>query len=228
MATHDGHRERLKERFLQQGSKGFNDLNLLELLLFYAIPRKDTNELAHALLAHFGTLNAVLDATVQELKAVPGVGDNTALFLTLIPQVAQRYLEPPKELSVLRGSGDAKAFFLPRLRFEKNEKILLVCLDTGGRILSCDEMNEGTSSAVTQGYHRIVETAIRKRASGIVLAHNHPHGVAMPSYEDRKYTQELKTALRLIEIPLLDHIVVGGSSAVSFSEHNLCDCCWHF
>ncbi len=222
MGIHEGHRERLKARFQESGLENFNEVNALELLLFYAIPRQDTNELAHRLLERFGSLDAVMNAGVRELTEVEGVGRNTALLLRLVPELNKRCaVMSTKDMKWIRGTGDAGKFLVPRLMHEKDEKALLVCLDSNGRILSTNELGRGVVNEVNLSIRKIVEIALKDRASAVVLAHNHPDGVALPSVEDQYVTKKVIAALKLVNIEFRDHIIVAGDDYVSFADSRI-------
>ena len=212
----------MKARYKDHGLDNFNDVNVLELLLFYAIPRKDTNEIAHALLDHFGSLDRVLEASIPELEAVPGVGESSALLISLIPQIMRRYLTVKGNcVSTISGSADAGRYLVPRLMFEKDEKALLLCLDAKKSVISCDSLGSGAVNAVNISVRKVVEIAVRNRASSVILAHNHPGGVALPSREDERITVEIASALKLVGIPLDDHIIVAGDDYVSFADSGM-------
>ena len=222
MGIHEGHRSRMKARFRDHGLDNFGDVNVLELLLFYAIPRKDTNELAHARLDHFGSLDRVFEASCSELEAVQGIGENTALLITLVPQIARRYLmEKGNCLPTISCSADAGKYLVPRLMLEKDEKALLLCLDAKKSVISCVNLGSGVVNAVDVNVRKVVESALRFRASSVILAHNHPGGVALPSREDERITREIASALKLVGIPLDDHIIVAGDDYVSFADSGL-------
>lgn len=219
MGIHDGHRERLKNRYLEQGLDGFNAVNTLELLLFYAIPRQDTNILAHRLLEHFGSLEAVFDATVQQLTEVEGIGRNTALLISLVPQIQKRRgVIGVEDQKWIKSTADAGKYLVPRFLYEKDEKALLVCLDSYGRILSTVELNRGVVNEVELNVRKIVEAALKARASSVILAHNHPDGIALPSYEDELATRKIMAALELVGIRLKDHLVIAGDDYISFAD----------
>ena len=212
----------MKARYKDHGLDNFNDVNVLELLLFYAIPRKDTNEIAHALLDHFGSLDRVLEASIPELEAVPGVGESSALLISLIPQIMRRYLTVKKScVSTISGSADAGRYLVPRLMFEKDEKLLLLCLDAKKSVISCINLGSGVVNAVDVNVRKVVENAVRHRANTVILAHNHPGGVALPSREDERLTIEISAALKLVGIPLVDHIIVAGDDYVSFADSGM-------
>lgn len=218
-SVHDGHRDRLKKQFAEHGGEGMNDIQFLEMLLYYVIPRRDTNELSHALLERYGSLRGVLDAPAGDLTGVPGIGDNTARYLEMIREALRRYVtEPAKEMQYIFSSADAGKYFVPVLQYETVEKVYLMCLNGRGEIISCGEIATGTLTMVNVNIRRIVDIAMRAHATSIVLAHNHPAGFALPSAEDRVYTLELKRALDLMDIRLMDHILVADSDYVSFAQ----------
>ncbi len=222
MAVHDGHRSRLKERFTSYGLDNFNDLNVLELLLFYAIPRRDTNELAHALLDHFGSLDAVFEASVHELQAVPGIGENAAALITLVPEIAKRCaISRTRDLTSFTSASHAARFLIPRLGTEKTEKALLLCLNPQKQLICCTELGSGVVDNVSLNVRQVVETALKARASSVILAHNHPTGNPAPSRDDELLTRRVREALQLVEIPLDDHIIIGGQSYFSFTDSGL-------
>ena len=219
MGIHDGHRERLKERFLEHGLNGFNDVNTLELLLFYAIPRQDTNILAHRLLDHFGSLEKVFEASVRQLTAVEGIGRNAATLITFVTQLQkQRGLIEVKDMKYIRSTSEAGKYLIPRLMHEKNEVALLICLDVYGRIITTEELNRGVVNEVELNVRKIVELALKHRASSVILAHNHPDGIAIPSYDDELATRRVKEALELLNITLRDHLVISGDDYISFAD----------
>ena len=212
----------MKARYRDHGLDNFNDLNVLELLLFYAIPRKDTNEIAHTLLDHFGSLDRVFEASIPELEAVPGVGESSALLISLIPQIMRRYLMVKGScVSTITGSAEAGKYLVPRLMFEKDEKLLLLCLDAKKSVIACVNLGSGVVNAVDVNVRKVVENAVRHRASSVILAHNHPGGVALPSREDERITIEIAAALKLVGIPLEDHIIVAGDDYVSFADSGM-------
>lgn len=217
--VHDGHRERVKEQFAVYGGESMTDIQYFEMLLFYAIPRRDTNELAHALLERFGSLRAVLDADPAELRSVKGIGENAALLIKTVREGMRRYMvEPNREIRYIFSSSDAGRYFLPILQYETIEKAYLMCLDKNDAIISCTEISSGIQGAVNVTIRQIVDTAVRRCAAKVILAHNHPSGNPYPSAEDKLLTDSLKKALRLMEIKLRDHILVAGKTYVSFAQ----------
>ena len=219
MSVHDGHRDRLRDRFREHGLDSFNDLNALELLLFYAIPRRDTNEIAHALLEHFGSLHAVFEASEQELCEVSGVGTQAATLIRLIPQMMRKNAcSKTANIRTIRKSSEAGKYLIPRFLYEQDEVILLLCLDTHKRLITCVEVGRGVVNASETSIRRIVETALKHKSSSVILAHNHPDGEACPSVEDDMMTRQIYRSLSLVGVKLDDHIVVAGEKYASFRD----------
>ena len=219
MSIHDGHRDRLRDQFRDHGLDSFNDLNALELLLFYAIPRRDTNEIAHALLDHFGSLHAVFEASEQELCSVPGIGVQAATLLRLFPQMMRKSAcSKTTGIRTIRKSSEAGEYLIPRFLNEQDEVILLLCLDSQKRIITCVEVGRGVVNASETSLRRIVETALKYKSTFVILSHNHPDGIACPSVEDDCMTKQVFRSLMLVGIHLEDHIVVAGESYASFRD----------
>ena len=223
MGVHDGHRDRLKSRFAEHGLESFNDINALELLLFYAIPRKDTNVMAHDLVDRFGSLSGVFDASLRELTEVPGIGENTALLIKLVPQMMKKcQLSKVNDIRVFRSSNDLGRFLVPRFMDERDELALLLCLDSRKSLICCRVLNRGVVNAVDITVRRLVELALKNKAASLVLAHNHPEGIALPSREDEAFTRKAGEALRLMGMELVDHIIVAGDRYFSRRDSGLC------
>lgn len=216
---HDGHRQRLKERFLAEGLEHFNDLHVLELLLFYALPRKDTNPIAHALLNRFGTLRGVLEARPEDLREIPGLGESAAVLLTLMPQLLLRYLRDRQDWGqILLTTSDCGRFITPNFFFAKEEQVWLLSLDAKCKVLDLRMVQSGSVNTAGISVRRVVETALRAGASSVVLAHNHPSGIALPSKADEETTIKMWHALNAVGVLLADHVVVAGDDFVSMAE----------
>ena len=222
MATksiHRGHRERLKQRFLEEGLDNFTDIQVLELLLFYAIPRSDTNPIAHGLLAHFGSLSQVLEADVEELKKVPGIGDHAATLLALVIDLCRYYqVNCAQQTQMLTTLEDCGKYLVPRFFGRTKETVFLLCLDAKCKVLCCKEIGEGSVNTASVSVRKVVETALAANATTVVLAHNHPSGIAVPSNEDIQTTRRIAAALNAVEIYLADHIVVADGDYVSMVQ----------
>ena len=217
--VHKGHRARTKERFLSEGIDGFADHNVLELLLFYSVPQKDTNPVAHALLDAFGSLHGVFDATHEELCKIPGVGPESATLIKLIPQLGRRYqISKVKNEKRLDSAAKAGAWLIPRFMGHRDEIVLCVCLDSKQMVLACATLSEGTVNVAGLQARKVVEFALRHNAANVILSHNHPSGIALPSQEDQMFTLKIKAALEAVGITLTDHIIVAGDDFVSMAQ----------
>ena len=221
MGLHDGHRKRMKERFLRDGLDGFADHEALELLLYYAIPRRDTNELAHCLLERFGSLHGVLTAPVEELRKIEGVGEQAATYLATLCAVGRRVcLQDAREEKIITLE-DAGAYFMRRLMDERRETLYQVNLDAKGKVRNCRRLSSGTAAMTPVCIREVVENALHNDASRVLLGHNHPSGVALPSEEDRLVTVQIAQALKAMDITLMDHIVVADGDFVSMAASGM-------
>ncbi len=209
----------MKERFLQEGMDNFSPVQVLELLLFYCIPRQDTNPIAHSLLDHFGSLSQVLEAPVEELEKVPGMGRNAAIFLSAVMQAGRYYqVNRTMQSRILTTIDQCGAYLAPFFIGRRNETVFLLCLDSKCKVLSCKEVGEGSVNSAGVPIRRIVEMALNANASTVVLAHNHPSGLAIPSAEDIATTRRLAVALDAVDIMLIDHIIVAEDDFVSLAQ----------
>ena len=228
MPIHDGHRQRLKERFLREGLDGFTDIQALELLLFYAVPRQDTNPIAHDLLDRFGTLDKVLDAPTEKLKEVKGMGEHAATLLKLSLAMGRCYdVSKAKGETILNTIDDCANYLKPFFRNRRNETVFLLSLDAKLKVLDCREVGEGSVNYASVSVRRVAEMALASGASSVVLAHNHPSGIAVPSTDDIQTTRRVAAALSAVEIALADHIIVAEDDYVSMmqSGYRFDDCC---
>lgn len=217
---HAGHRKRMKGEFLVRGLEGLPDHKALELLLFYAIPQGDVNPLAHTLIDHFGSLSGVFHATYEQLRAVKGVGENTASLILLIPALGGRYLQEQTDLKgVCQTSWEFRALLEPEFFGARNERIFLVCLDGKMKLLAPPKLlGEGIADATAVTTRKVMETALACNSSVVVLAHNHVSGLAVPSTEDIMTTKQLARSLHQVGILLYDHFIVADGDMVSMRE----------
>ncbi len=219
-----GHRQRLRERFLKTGLDGFADHEIVELLLTLALPRSDVKPLAKELLARFGNLRTILDAPVEELRCVRGIGSVTPVALRIIREAANLYLQQSAEgqqsfvePEVLRRFWRAKIGALPHEVFQVGY------LDSGYRLLrnGIETLEEGTVDRAAVYPRRVVEAALRRGAAALVFAHNHPNGSVTPSDQDKTLTRALVLAATTVQIKVLDHLVVSADGVFSFREAGL-------
>jgi len=212
----------MKQRFINHGLDNFHDINVLELLLYYCQPRRDTNPLAHELMARFGSLRGVFDAEIHELRAVDGIGESAAVLIKLVPQIYKRYMLSGLEESMqLNSAADAGRYIVPRFIGEKDEVVYLICLDNMNRVLTCRELSRGEVNNANVSVRRIVEIALGVKAASVIVVHNHPQGVAIPSREDEIATRQIMMALKLVGVQLADHIVVAEGDFTSMRDSGL-------
>ena len=211
--VHEGHRQRVKLRFLREDIDGFDEHTMIELLLYFGIPYKDTNETAHRLLDHFGSLSKVLDAPYEQLVEIEGVGNNTATLIKLIPSLARVYLAQKEDLSgALDNIDKLGRMLVSRYRGVSVETVYLILLDNAYRLLAVERVYEGSVNSAQISTRSLVERAIRHNAAMVVLAHNHPSGLAIPSSEDIHTTSLLCSVFDGIGAPMLEHVLVAGES----------------
>ncbi|MDR0936697.1 MAG: DNA repair protein RadC [Oscillospiraceae bacterium] len=223
---HRGHRLRVKAKFADFGLDSFSEHEILELLLFYSIPQGDTNETAHRLINRFGSLAEVLDAPLNALTAVKGIGINSAALIKLVPSIARRYsIEKTSRIEEDRviSPDDAGRYILPYFASAATEETCLLLLTAVGNIISCRKIFDGSINATEVSRYKIVRAAIEANAAGVVLAHNHPSGIAIPGKQDIAATTGINAALKLVGIKLVDHIIVAGNDWVSMRQSRMMD-----
>lgn len=222
MHTEQGHRERVKKRFRAEGLDHFEDVHALELLLFYAIPRKDTKGVARALLDRFGSLTAVLDAKPRELEQVEGIGENVSTFLSLIRDMTRYYMVKKAEIpQVITDMNQCGAYLSNFFIGQTNEVVYLLCLDAKCGILGLEKVGEGSVNSTTVSIRKVMEIALAYNATSVILAHNHPGGLAMPSGADVRTTQRIAASLDPVGIQLVDHVVVSDGDFVSMRQSGM-------
>ena len=224
MSVHKEHRQRVKKRFLGEGLDHFDEVHALELLLFYGKPREDVNPLAHRLLEHFGGLHQVLTAPAEQLMMVEGVGEHVAILLALVKGISQKYLIDHEEPGVPLNTKEACGkYLMDRFVGRRDETVMLLCLDAKRLPLCCRIVSQGSVNAAEVSVRKVVEAALAVNATTVVLAHNHPRGIAVPSMEDIITTRRMGAALDAVGVILEDHIVVAGREYVSLRDSNYYD-----
>lgn len=217
---HQGHRQRMRERVAQEGLDGFADHQLLEFLLFYCIPRKNTNEMAHEMLQEFGSLSLLFEATPEEIQRRCKTSMNTSILLSSIPAVSKRYLQARWGSKPLINSSSKAGNFAKNLfTGKKYESFFVISLDAQNNVNHASMVHEGTINEAPVYPRLIVETALRYQANSIILAHNHPGGSLRPSRADLDVTHRICSALECIHIKVVDHIIVAGDGYYSFAEN---------
>lgn len=209
-SVHTGHRQRLKERFCREGLDNFNEINVLELMLFYCVQRRDTNPLAHRLLEYFGKLSNVLEADREELMRVEGVTENIAVYLSMIRQVNRFYeMNRANKEKVLCSISECAEYMQDNFSGCSLETVYILCMDAKCKALCCRKVSEGDINSTPLSARKVVETAILSKATSVVVAHNHPSGIALPSVEDVQVTSQIGNALKAVDVILVDHLIFG-------------------
>lgn len=217
-----GHRQRIKDKYKKSGVGGWLDYEVLELVLSYAIARKDTKPIAKELMARFKTLNGVLDADSKELKSVSGISEHTTLFLKLLKDIAVLYLKNDLHNKDLLSSPELVFDYLKAsLKGCVDEEFKALFLNNRNQLIAIETLQTGTVNRSVVYPRKIVERSLYHHAVGVIIAHNHPAGTLTPSKEDGAVTKAIKDALRTVEITLLDHIIIGGNDYFSFKSKGL-------
>ncbi len=218
---HAGHRKRLRERYARSGMDDFAPHEVMELLLTYAIPRIDVNPLAHALIKEFGSVAGVLDATEKELREVEGIGPEAARFLKMLPEVFRHYqlasCDGKETYDTVAKLGDHLRALYTGVTVER---VYLILLNNSMKIIDCIHLGDGSVNCSSVTVRTIAEHALRRNAAAVVLAHNHPRGLAIPSSADLEVTQTVECALETIGVPLLEHLIVTENSYAPILRHH--------
>ena len=216
---HAKHRYRMKEKFRRNGLKAFEPHEMVELLLYYARPRVDTNEIAHDLYNKFGSVAKILDADPNELQSVSGVGTETVTFIKFFREMFKEYTTQKNSPGTLLNTTEKIGEYLKcKYIGEKEEVVYLLCFDNTMKMLSCSEMSRGSAMGTEISVRKIIEIAIRENAGSVILSHNHPLGYPSPSSDDIASTVELRRRLKLVGVDMLDHIIVGNNMYVSLAQ----------
>lgn len=218
--VHEGHRDRLRKEFLNHGfDKNTPSHKMLELLLFYCIPRIDTNEIAHKMINRYKNLAGVLDAPVSELAEFKGMTERSALLLKLIMPMAQRYLnDKAEDKPTFKNLDEIGKYIVEQYLGAIHEKAGLLCMDAKCKLISFDFIAEGDISSVGISIRELMRHVLEQEACIVVLCHNHPGGVALPSRGDTNFTALAADSLSKIGVHLLDHIIVAANDFVSLAQ----------
>lgn len=217
---HAGHRQRMREEVIKQNNfDALADNRLLELLLFGAIPRKDTNVIAHDLLEAFGNISGVLDAEVHDLAAVKGMTQNAAILIKTVLPLSRRYQENKfKEGYKFASIDEMGAFLIKKHLGQKNETLVITSLDSVGKFIACDVVSQGLNDSVDISFRSIAAVVLKRNADCVILSHNHNTDTALPSSTDIEMTIELRKSLEPLGIRVLDHIIVSGNDYISMRQ----------
>lgn len=219
---HEGHRQRLTDRYLSEGFEGFEDHEILEYLLFYALPRVDTNAVAHRLIEAYGSLSGVLEADAKDLEQFEGIGKRTAAYISMFPGVFRAYQRSKLgKRPFIKTIKDACEFAKSLLFGKAFEQFYVIWLDTQNRVIHFERLSEGGVSESPVYINKIAAGALRHHAVKGLVAHNHPGGSVTPSAADISTTQDIMQALGTLGIELIDHIIVSENNAFSFQADSL-------
>ncbi len=224
---HEGHRGRLKNQFLESGLDGFSDHQILELLLFYAIPQKDTNDIAHELIIEFGSLAGVLDASYEDLMSVSGIKHHSASLIKLMPPLFREYQLSKAKKKAMKDPDDAKDYVLEKfndflkakLTSYTEETFLALCLDNSNKVNNCCIVSKGTETEAVVSPRDVAAVALRNNSTNLIVAHNHPNGVPYPSDQDVNFTRSLENILFPLGINLRDHVIIAEDIAFSMANY---------
>ena len=221
-SSNEGHRQRLREKFLKSGLEGFNDYEIIELLLTLGTPRTDCKQQAKDALRKFGSLKEVLEAEHAGLKEIKGIGDKNVLGLKIAQAVSRRYLaDRVLDKNFVRPSDEVLDYLKHNLRDKNREIFLVIYLNGRNQILKMEELFEGTLSTSAVYPREVVRRALVNDAAVLVFVHNHPSGNPNPSQDDLTITKKLKKAAQAIDVSVHDHLIIAGNDVYSFADHGL-------
>lgn len=218
----EGHRRRLREKFLRSGLAGFHDYEIAELLLTLGQPRRDCKDAAKEAVRRFKSLRGVLEAPAEELEQVPGIGPSNAFGIRLVQEVAREYLKEKAVERPVCGSSQAVFDYLYHsMRGLRKEVFRVLYLDSQNHLLEMEDLFTGTVNASAVFSREVMAGALRNNATALIFVHNHPSGEPAPSQEDKSITRELVLAARVMQIKVLDHIIIGDNRFFSFAAEGL-------
>lgn len=223
---HANHRQRVRARFIKDGNlDSFEPHQVLELLLFYAVPRRDTNELAHKLLNEYGSLYTLMNAKPEDIMNRCKVSETTAVLISMIPFVCRKFLSSAldNEAPFINSFNIANSYFEAALIGQPFESFYMMCLDLNKRLKKMIKISDGTTNSSPIYIEKVVEDALLHKSSFVIIGHNHPNGTKKPSNSDVQVTMQIQSALSHINIKVLDHIIICGDDSFSFAKKGLCN-----
>jgi DNA repair protein RadC len=220
--THEGHRRRLREKFLKSGLRGFHDYEIVELLFSLGTPRKDCKPAAKEAIEKFQTLRGVLEAPIEELQQIKGVGAHSAFGIKLVQEVAREFLHAKiLEKPFYRSSQEVFDYLYHSMRGLKKEVFKVLYLNSQNQIIDTVDLSEGTVNSSAVSPREVIEGALKNNAAALIFVHNHPSGAVDPSTNDKSLTRELVYAGRIMRLKVLDHIIIGDNKYYSFAGEGL-------
>ncbi len=216
---HANHRQRIKNKYKLHGLDVFEEHEILEMALFYCMPRKDTNELAHKLIYSFGSINDVMDAPFSAIKDIEGAGEETACFLKFLVDIVRVYMQNKKSVkNTFRSREELNDRLSLKFIGRSNEAVAIMLIDAKNKIVYEGIISQGSHNNVDIYLRKIIELIVLYNASAIVFAHNHPSGLALPSKQDIITTKKLKNIFDNMNITFIDHIIVADDDYISFVD----------
>ncbi|MFW0859006.1 MAG: RadC family protein [Dehalococcoidia bacterium] len=218
----EGHRKRLREKFIRSGVSGFHDYEIVELLLALGTPRKDCKQQAKEAIRKFKTLRGVLEAPANELQEIEGIGPHNAFGIKLVQEVAREFLkEKILAKPICKSSREIFDYLYHSMRDLKKEVFKVIFLDGKNQIIEIEDLFEGTLNTSPIYPREVIKSAIKNNAISLIFVHNHPSGSPEPSQSDRDITEDLVSAANLMQIKVLDHIIIGDNKYFSFADQGL-------
>ncbi len=215
---HAGHRQRMRDKFFQQGIDAFQDHEILEMLLYYALPQRNTNDIAHGLIEHFGSFSSVLEADVEALVAQPYITENVAFLIKIMLPVYNRYIKSVTEQKKKFENTDEIVTYL-RSKYIGNthESVYALFFDAENNLIVCKKLNDGDISSSFFDLRKLAAAVLEAKAVTVIISHNHPHGVALPSRDDVAITQKAFDLLKSLKVRLSDHIILTETAHFSMA-----------
>ncbi len=216
---HKGHRDKIKKRYYESGLKGMPDHNVLEFLLFFGIPQKDTNPIAHELINKFGSFSGVLEAKMSDLLSVKGMTENAACLLTMLLPTYKRYVNSlHKRKRKFETTEEIVEFLRPLYLDTQNERVYVLCFDSQERLIACRAMSDGTEASAYFDCKMMASIILEVKAKKVIISHNHPNGSLRPSNDDVAVTETMREFLSYLNVQLLDHIIITDKSYFSMAH----------
>lgn len=213
---HKGHRQKVKNRYIETGFDGMADHNILELLLFFGIPYKDTNTIAHDLMDTFGNFSGVLKASIAELKSVKGMTENAACLINMILPLYSRYSSDVKtERPTLMTTEEVVDYMRPKFLDTTNERAYAMCFDHNHYLIAVRKLSEGDAYTTLFDMRKLASAVLETKATGVLLVHNHPNGISLPSSDDIAQTKSAYEFLNSLKVSLMDHIIISQEGCCS-------------
>jgi len=222
---YEGHRERLRQRFEKSGLQGFHDYEVLELLLTFVIPRQDTKPIAKELINKFKNFPAVLNADINDLQNIKGIKDRSAQFIKILKEIISYLFEERAKNEEIQFTKlvDLVDYLKATIGGNKNEVLRILYLNSQNKLIHSENLSEGTVTETVAFPRKVVEGALKNNATSVIIAHNHPGGIPEPSENDNSITEQIKNALKTVNISLQEHVIIADSGFYSYRQNSFLD-----